>query len=46
VLFSLPSVLLENQQDYAVDLSAGSSEGAYEDVGSYTFHAVRVLDKK
>ena len=46
VLFALPSVMLENRQDYAVDLSATSPEGASEDVGSYTFRAVRILDNK
>jgi hypothetical protein len=41
VAFSLPSVLLEDQHDYTVDLRSRSAGGGYEDAGSYTFRAVR-----
>ena len=42
VVFELPSALIEDRQDYTVELRASSSGGGMEEISSYTFHA----DKK
>ncbi len=38
--FWVPSALLQNDQDYSVDLRSRNASGGWEEVGSYTFRTV------